>query len=106
MPAPAALCATPWAAQAQAFPSKPVRLVVTYPPGGSSDLMARITAEKLRALWGHQVLVESKPGAAGARRLHLCRRQPGPGGGQALNDLLGGQLGFMNSDARPVAQFI
>ncbi len=201
----AALCGAPLVAHAQAFPSKPVRLVVTYPPGGSSDLMARITAEKLSALWGQQVLVESKPGAAGSIGMEFTARQPadgytfvignlgpaavnpliskvpynmdkdfipvaltatgpnimvvpassphktladvlaaarakpgevtfgtsGPGsmshlstellmrqaqvkmvnvpykgGGQALNDLLGGQLGFMISDALPVVQFI
>ena len=71
----AALCAAPWAAQAQAFPTKPVRLIVTYPPGGSSDLMARITAEKLTALWGHQVLVESKPGAAGSIGMEFAARK-------------------------------
>ena len=54
----------PGFASAQAFPNKPVRLVVTYPPGGSSDLMARIMAGKLSEVWGQQVLIESKPGAA------------------------------------------
>ncbi len=71
----AALCAAPWAVQAQAFPAKPVRLIVTYPAGGSSDLMARITAEKLSALWGQQVLVESKPGAAGSIGMEFAARQ-------------------------------
>jgi len=195
----------PGLATAQAFPNKPVRLVVTYPPGGSSDLMARIMAGKLSELWGHQVLIESKPGAAGSIGMEFAARQapdgytfvignlgpaavnpliskvpynmdkdfipvmltatgpnimvvpanspyrtladlladtrakpgaisfgtsgpgsmshlstellmreakikmvnvPYKGGGQAVNDLLGGQLGFMISDALPVAQFI
>jgi len=195
----------PGLASAQAFPNKPVRLVVTYPPGGSSDLMARIMAGKLSELWGQQVLIESKPGAAGSIGMEFAARQapdgytfvignlgpaavnpliskvpynmdkdfipvmltatgpnimvvpanspyrtladvladarakpgaisfgtsgpgsmshlstellmreakiklvnvPYKGGGQAVNDLLGGQLGFMISDALPVAQFI
>jgi tripartite-type tricarboxylate transporter receptor subunit TctC len=195
----------PQMAQAQAFPNKPVRLVVTYPPGGSSDLMARIMAGKLSELWGQQVLIESKPGAAGSIGMEFAARQapdgytfvignlgpaavnpliskvpysmdkdfipvmltatgpnimvvpaaspyrtladlladsrakpgtisfgtsgpgsmshlstellmreakvkmvnvPYKGGGQAVNDLLGGQIGFMISDALPVAQFI
>ena len=37
---------------AQPYPAKPVKLVVTYPPGGSSDLMARILGQKLSELWG------------------------------------------------------
>ena len=65
----------PGLAAAQAFPNKPVRLVVTYPPGGSSDLMARIMAGKLSELWGHQVLIESKPGAAGSIGMEFAARQ-------------------------------
>ncbi|HLQ25944.1 MAG TPA: tripartite tricarboxylate transporter substrate binding protein [Acidiferrobacterales bacterium] len=53
------------AALAQTYPSKPVKLVVTYPPGGSSDLMARVLAQKLTEVWGQQVIVENRPGAAG-----------------------------------------
>src|SRR6202162_1672020 len=51
---------------AQTYPSKPVRLIVTYPPAGSSDLMARILGQKLSELWGQAVLVENKAGAAGS----------------------------------------
>ena len=46
-------------AQAQTFPNKPVKLVVTYPPGGSSDLMARIMGQKLSEVWGQPVIIES-----------------------------------------------
>src|SRR5688572_33483759 len=64
---------------AQAFPSKPVRLIVTYPPGGSSDLMARVFGQKLSEVWGQQVLVESKPGAAGSIGMEFAARQPADG---------------------------
>jgi len=53
-------------AQAQpAFPSKPVRLVVTYPPGGTVDTIARTLAPKLSLRWGQPVFVENRPGGGG-----------------------------------------
>src|ERR1700741_3380534 len=64
---------------AQSFPSKPVRLIVTYPPGGSSDLMARVFGQKLSEVWGQQVIVESKPGAAGSIGMEFPARQPAHG---------------------------
>lgn len=67
------------AAQAQDFPSRPVRLIVTYPPGGSSDLMGRIMAEKLGAFWKQPVIVESKPGAAGSIGMEYAARQANDG---------------------------
>ena len=64
---------------AQAFPSKPVRLIVTYPPGGSSDLMARVIGQKLNEHWGQPVVIESKPGAAGSIGMEYAARQPADG---------------------------
>ena len=66
-------------AQAQAFPNKPVKLVVTYPAGGSSDLMARIMGQKLSEAWGQPVIIESKPGAAGSIGMEYTARQPADG---------------------------
>jgi tripartite-type tricarboxylate transporter receptor subunit TctC len=64
---------------AETYPSKPVRLIVTYPPAGSSDLMARILGQKLSELWGQPVLVENKPGAAGSIGMEYAARQPPDG---------------------------
>jgi tripartite-type tricarboxylate transporter receptor subunit TctC len=60
---------------AQPYPNKPVKLIVTYPPGGSSDLLARILAQKLSELWAQPVVVESKPGAAGSIGMEYAARQ-------------------------------
>lgn len=62
----AALLLTALNAAAQsAFPSRPVTLVVPFPPGGGTDTGARIVAQKLAQKWGQQVVVENKGGAAG-----------------------------------------
>lgn len=59
----AAFAATALSAQAQDFPSKPLTLLVPFPPGGSTDMVARVIAEKLQAGLGRTVVVENRPGA-------------------------------------------
>ena len=61
-----ALAALASTAAAQEFPTKPVRILVPYPPGGASDVTARVLADKLQKRWGGKaVFVENKPGANG-----------------------------------------
>ena len=73
------LAAVALGAHAQSFPAKPVHLIVTYPPGGSSDLMARVFGHTLSEVWGQQVIIESKPGAAGSIGMEYAARQPADG---------------------------
>ena len=67
------------AAIAQTYPNKPVRLIVTYPPGGSSDLLSRAFGQELAKIWGQQVIIESKPGAAGSIGMDYAAKQPNDG---------------------------
>ena len=53
------------AVHAQTYPAKPVRLIVTWAAGGTTDVAARIVAQKLSESWPHQVVVENRPGAGG-----------------------------------------
>ena len=64
---------------AQTWPAKPVKLIVTYPPGGSSDLMSRVYGAKLGELWGQAVVIESKPGAAGSIGMDYAAKQANDG---------------------------
>lgn len=89
-------------AHAQAYPAKPIRIIVPFPPGGSTDIWARIFADKLRAKWGQPVLIENRAGAGGNVGAEVVARSapdgytllitaPGP---LVINRALFGNLNF------------
>jgi tripartite-type tricarboxylate transporter receptor subunit TctC len=66
-------------AAAQSFPQKPVRTVIGYTPGGTTDVVARIIGQKLTELWGQSVIVDSRPGAAGNIGAENVAKSPADG---------------------------
>jgi tripartite-type tricarboxylate transporter receptor subunit TctC len=59
---------------AQTFPSRPVRIIVPYAPGGSGDILTRLLGSKLSAIWGQQIVVENKPGGGGLIATEIAAR--------------------------------
>ena len=75
----AALAVMVGSASAQTYPSKPIRWIVPFPPGGSTDLLARVVGQKLTEAWGQQVIVENKGGAGGTLGAAEAARAPADG---------------------------
>lgn len=71
--------ASPLGVAQNPWPSKAVRLVVPYPPGGASDITARLIGQKLSELWGQPVIVDNRAGANGIVALELVAKQPADG---------------------------
>ena len=69
----------PALATAQAFPAKPIRLIVGFAAGGGTDTIARIISKKLADSWPHPLLVENRPGADGAIATDLVAKSPADG---------------------------
>jgi len=58
-------CGSVLAQGAQSYPERPIRIIVPFAPGGSSDVLARSIGQKLTEMWGQQVIVDNRPGASG-----------------------------------------
>jgi tripartite-type tricarboxylate transporter receptor subunit TctC len=107
-----ALLASPGTLLAQAWPAKPMRIVVPFPPGGGTDIGTRILAQKLQEAWGQAVVIENKPGAAGIVGTELTAKSAPDGytfmmgniGTHAINVSLYKQLSYDPvKDFAPVA---
>jgi tripartite-type tricarboxylate transporter receptor subunit TctC len=89
----AALPAMPRIAMAQAYPARPVRIVASFPPGGTVDILARLVGQSLSERLGQTFIIENRPGAAGNIGTEAVVRAPADG--YAL--LLAGSFNFINA---------
>ncbi|MGO4328733.1 Bug family tripartite tricarboxylate transporter substrate binding protein [Cupriavidus sp. 2TAF22] len=96
------------------FPDKPIRLVVPFPPGGTTDLLGRVLANRLSETLGQQVIVDNRPGAGGTIGSDVVAKAPADGytllfgtvGTQSINTSLYKRLPFdAQKDFTPVALF-
>jgi len=77
--ASAAALAAPLVHAQPAWPNGPVRIIVGFPPGGGTDALARVVGNKLTGMWGQQVIIENKGGAAGLLAAEYVAQQPSDG---------------------------
>ena len=102
IPAAGFLLALPGLAIGQAYPVKPVRMIAPFPPGGTTDSLARLVGQKLTEGLGATVIIDNRPGASGNIGLEAASKAPPDGytlvlaGGAALvtNQFLYKRLGF------------
>ncbi|WP_251374926.1 tripartite tricarboxylate transporter substrate binding protein [Polynucleobacter sp. MWH-UH35A] len=66
-------------AQSKSWPDKPIKLIVGFPPGGGSDAIARIISINLSQMWGQQVIIDNRGGAAGTIAADLVAKSPADG---------------------------
>jgi len=100
------------AALAQTYPSKPIRMMVHFPPGGPTDLVARMIGQKMTETWGQQVIVENRPGAGGIVGVEsVVRSAPdgynlafATGGSMSITPALGKKLPYnVFTDLTPIS---
>lgn len=73
------LAALPLATHAQVYPSRPIRLVVTFPPGGASDVIARILSPRIESRLGQPLIIDNRPGAGGNIGMDAVAKAPPDG---------------------------
>jgi len=90
------------AAWAQAYPTKPIRIVVGFPPGGGNDIIARLVGAKMQETWGQSVVIDNRPGAASIIAAeHVAKSAPdgytllvNATGGMSVNPVLYAKLPY------------
>lgn len=104
------LVLAPAGALAQAFPAKPIRLILPFPPGGPTDLQGRTIAQKLSEQVGQQVVAENRPGAGGNVGLEVAAKSPPDGYTLVLTSsviasapALYAKLNYKQSDLAPIS---
>jgi tripartite-type tricarboxylate transporter receptor subunit TctC len=97
------------------FPDKPIRLVVPYPPGGATDISARLVAGEMTKLLGQNVIVENKPGVAGVIGTDIVAKSPADGytivfggaGNLTLRPLMDPKLSYsVDKDLAPISHVV
>src|SRR5258708_37014385 len=103
------ICLSSWA-NAQTYPTKPIRLVVGYPPGGAGDFTTRLIADELGKELGTTIIVENKPGAGGSIASEFVAKAAPDGytllnqGNHAINRALYKNLSYGDKDFIPVSR--
>lgn len=100
------------AAFAEEFPSRPIKVVAPFPPGGATDLLARAVADGFLRAWGQPAIVDNRPGASGIIGAEYASRQPGDGytmviGAASLHSilpLLNERMGEAQKTLTPISQ--
>ena len=98
-------------ALAQNYPVKPVRMIVHFPPGGPTDIVARNVAQKLTDAWGYQFVIDNRPSAGGIVGVELVARAVadgytllfGTGGSMAITPALDKKLPYTMNDFAPIS---
>ena len=93
------------------FPTKPVRIIVAFPPGSSTDIVARVVGERLTEIWGQNVIIENRPGASGNIGTQVALRANPDGhtlfmnsSAIAVNVSLYANPGYAMKDITPILQ--
>jgi tripartite-type tricarboxylate transporter receptor subunit TctC len=103
-----AATSAPLPARAQNWPLQPVRIIVPYPPGSGTDIIGRVLAERLQAVWGQPVIIENRPGAGGTIGTETGARAPNDGHTLLISDtgpLAIGPTLYARLQYDPVADF-
>jgi len=101
-----ALCGAGTGAWAQGYPSKPIRIVVGFPPGGGNDIIARLVGAKMQENWGQAVVIDNKPGANSIIAAEFVAKAPPDGytllvnatGGMSVNPVIYSKLPYRSPD--------